>query len=67
MYDVIGIKLVSNSDELRQLLDSIIPKLEERISKGELIGTVHSPRVLRVIEEAEGAVVAMEACSGMKG
>jgi len=81
MYDLIGLELVSNSDELRQLLDSITPKLDERINKGEFIGAMHSPRVLvsgcpvggdaakifRVIEEAEGVVVAMEACSGMKG
>jgi benzoyl-CoA reductase/2-hydroxyglutaryl-CoA dehydratase subunit BcrC/BadD/HgdB len=81
MYDVIGLELVSNSNELRLLLDSITPKLDERISKGEFIGAMGSPRVLvsgcpvggdaakifRVIEEAEGVVVAMEACSGMKG
>jgi benzoyl-CoA reductase/2-hydroxyglutaryl-CoA dehydratase subunit BcrC/BadD/HgdB len=81
MYDVIGLKLVSNSDELQRLLEDITPKLDERIREGEFIGTMCSPRVLvsgcpvggdaakifRVIEEAGGAVVAMEACSGMKG
>jgi benzoyl-CoA reductase/2-hydroxyglutaryl-CoA dehydratase subunit BcrC/BadD/HgdB len=81
MYDVIGLELVSNSDELERLLDDITINLDERISKGEFVGNGHSPRVLvsgcpvggdaakifRVIEEAGGVVVAMEACSGMKG
>ncbi|MFZ2798827.1 MAG: double-cubane-cluster-containing anaerobic reductase [Syntrophorhabdus sp.] len=81
MYDVIGLELVSNSYELGELLEDITLKLDERIIAGESIGTVGSPRVLvsgcpvggdaskifRVIEEAGGAVVAMEACSGMKG
>jgi benzoyl-CoA reductase/2-hydroxyglutaryl-CoA dehydratase subunit BcrC/BadD/HgdB len=81
MYDVIGLELVSNSYELRRLLQDITPKLDARISNGEFVGTVHSPRVLvsgcpvggdaakifRVIEEAGGVAVAMEACSGMKG
>ena len=66
MYDVFGIELVSNSDELRYLLDDITIRLEERVSNGEFIGTMRSPRVLvsgcpvggdaakifRVIEEA---------------
>jgi benzoyl-CoA reductase/2-hydroxyglutaryl-CoA dehydratase subunit BcrC/BadD/HgdB len=81
MYDVIGLELVSNSDELQRLLEDITPKLDERIREGEFIGNGHSPRVLvsgcpvggdaakvfKVIEEAGGVVVAMEACSGMKG
>jgi benzoyl-CoA reductase/2-hydroxyglutaryl-CoA dehydratase subunit BcrC/BadD/HgdB len=80
MYDVIGFELVSNSDELRLFLDDITVRLDERISIGEFVGTEHSPRVLvsgcpvggdaakvlKVIEEAGGVVVAMEACSGMK-
>ena len=81
MYDVIGLELVSNSDELRRLLDNITIRLDERLREGEFVGNAHSPRVLvsgcpvggdaakifRVIEEAGGVVVAMEACSGMKG
>jgi len=81
MYDVIGLELVSNSYELQHLLDGIEANLEKRIVKGEFVATTDSPRVLvsgcpvggdaskifRVIEEAGGAVVAMEACSGMKG
>jgi benzoyl-CoA reductase/2-hydroxyglutaryl-CoA dehydratase subunit BcrC/BadD/HgdB len=81
MYDEIGLEFVSNSDELERLLDGITIKLDERLSNGEFVCNAHSPRVLvsgcpvggdaakvfRVIEEAGGAVVAMEACSGMKG
>jgi benzoyl-CoA reductase/2-hydroxyglutaryl-CoA dehydratase subunit BcrC/BadD/HgdB len=81
MYDVIGLEPVSNSDELRRLLDNITAKLDKRLGKGEFIGNTHSPRVLvsgcpvggdaakvfRVIGEAGGVIVAMEACSGMKG
>jgi len=81
LYDIIGLELVSNSDELQRLLEDITQKLDERIIEGEYIGTIESPRVIvsgcpvggdaskifRVIEEAGGAVVAIEACSGMKG
>jgi len=81
MYDVIGLELVSNSDELQRILEDVTKKLDERIIEGEYIGTIESSRVMvsgcpvggdalkifRVIEEAGGVVVAMEACSGMKG
>ncbi|OPY65297.1 MAG: R-phenyllactate dehydratase beta subunit [Syntrophorhabdus sp. PtaU1.Bin050] len=81
MYDVIGLELVSDSNRLRQLLEAITKRLDERRSKGEFVGNTGSPRVLvsgcpvggdaakifRVIEEAGGVIVAMEACSGMKG
>ncbi len=80
LYDIIRWKLVSNSDELQRLPEDITQKLDERIIEGEYIGTIESLRVIvsgcpvsdaskifRVIEEAGGAVVAIEACSGMKG
>lgn len=81
MYDVIGFELVTNSEELKLFLDDVKARLDERVSIGEFVGTEHSPRVLvsgcpvggdaakvfKVIEEAGGVVVAMEACSGMKG
>ncbi len=81
LYDVFGVELVSNSDELRYVLDGIATTLDERLQNGEFIGALDSPRVLvsgcpvggdaakvfGVIEEAGGVVVAMEACSGMKG
>lgn len=81
MYDLIGLELVSNSDELHRILEGVTVKLDRRINRGEFIGSTHSPRVLvsgcpvggdaakvfRTIEEAGGVIVAMEACSGMKG
>jgi benzoyl-CoA reductase/2-hydroxyglutaryl-CoA dehydratase subunit BcrC/BadD/HgdB len=81
MYDVIGFELVSDSDELQLFLDDIIVRLDERVIDGEFVGTTSSPRILvsgcpvggdaakvfKVIEEAGGVIVAMEACSGMKG
>lgn len=81
MQEVIGLDLVSSSEELRIMLDDIIVSLNERLNKGEFIGTTRSPRVLvggcpvggdalkifNIIEEAGGVIVAMEACSGMKG
>lgn len=81
MYDLIGLELVSNSDELHRILEGVTVKLDRRINRGEFVGSTHSPRVLvsgcpvggdaakvfRTIEEAGGVIVAMEACSGMKG
>ena len=81
MQEVIGLDLVSSSEELRLMLDGITGTLNERLDKGEFIGTARSPRVLvsgcpvggdalkifNIIEEAGGVIVAMEACSGMKG
>ncbi len=81
MYDVISVEMVSDRDELRRLLDAIAVKLDGRLSKGEFAGNGSSPRILvsgcpvggdaakifRAIEAAGGVVVAMEACSGMKG
>ena len=81
LYDVFGLELASDSGELRHWLDAIAIKLDDRKKNGEFIGDVHAPRVLvsgcpvggdaakvfRVIEEAKGVIVAMEACSGMKG
>jgi benzoyl-CoA reductase/2-hydroxyglutaryl-CoA dehydratase subunit BcrC/BadD/HgdB len=81
LYDVFGIELVSDSHELRQQLNAIAIRLDERLNDGVFIGSIQSPRVLvsgcpvggdaakvfKVIEEAGGVIVAMEACSGMKG
>ncbi|HOW54045.1 MAG TPA: double-cubane-cluster-containing anaerobic reductase [Syntrophorhabdaceae bacterium] len=81
LNDVFGLEYVSNSGELKHLLDGIRVKLDQRLSKGEFVGNTGAPRVLvsgcpvggdalkvfKAIEEAGGVVVAMEACSGMKG
>ncbi len=81
LYDVFALEYVSNSYELNLLLEALAEKLDKRLRDGEHIGNGHSHRVLvsgcpiggdakkvfEVIEEAGGVIVAMEACSGMKG
>jgi len=81
LYDVIGLDAVTNSGELQALMAGISRTLDERIAAGICFGTPASPRVLvsgcpiggdsgkviRIIEEAGGVIVALEACSGMKG
>lgn len=81
MYDVIGMELVSSSGELERLIDEVCVRLDQRLNRREFVGDRQSPRILvsgcpiggdaskifSVIEEAGGVVVAMEACSGMKG
>ncbi len=81
LNDVFCLEYVSNSDELQRLLEGISIKLDERLERGEFACSPQLPRVLvsgcpvggdalkvfRAVEDAGGAVVAMEACSGMKG
>jgi len=81
LYDVIGLDLVTDSNELRHHMEGITSRLDERIAGGIFFGFHDSPRVLvsgcpiggeaakvlRIIEEAGGVIVALEACSGMKG
>lgn len=81
IYDVIALDPVSTSEELRMLMAGIDERLEDRIEAGICFGAPSSPRVLvtgcpiggdalkvlKIIEEAGGVVVALEACSGMKG
>ncbi|HOE18393.1 MAG TPA: double-cubane-cluster-containing anaerobic reductase [Syntrophorhabdaceae bacterium] len=81
MYDVIAMELISESDELARLLDDIAIKIGRRLERTSCAHNGYAPRVLvsgcpvggdavkvfNVIEEAGGDVVAMEACSGMKG
>lgn len=81
LYDIFCLELVSNSHELSILLDDVMLKLDRRLNDGKFIGKLHAPRVLvsgcpvggdalkvfKVIEDAGGVIVAMEACSGMKG
>ena len=81
LYDVIGLDAVTNSGELQALMAGITSTLDERVAAGICFGTPASPRVLvsgcpiggdaskvlKIIEEAGGVIVALEACSGMKG
>jgi len=80
IYDVIGLEHVTNSDEFQGLIENAASRLDERITTGIFFGTGSSPRVLvsgcpvggdackvlQIIEEAGGVIVALEACSGMK-
>lgn len=81
IYDVIGLDPVSTGEELKTLMAGITARLEERIGAGIRFGHERSPRVLvtgcpiggdagkilEIIEKAGGVIVALEACSGMKG
>jgi len=81
LYDVIGLDAVTNSGELQSLMAGITSTLDERVAAGICFGSPASPRVLvsgcpiggdaskvlKIIEEAGGVIVALEACSGMKG
>ncbi|MDY0186952.1 MAG: 2-hydroxyacyl-CoA dehydratase family protein, partial [Syntrophus sp. (in: bacteria)] len=80
IYDVITLEHVANGDEFQDLIEKISSCIDQRITLGQCFGTFSSPRilvsgcpvggdackVLQIIEEAGGVVVAMEACSGMK-
>ncbi|MDY0188400.1 MAG: double-cubane-cluster-containing anaerobic reductase [Syntrophus sp. (in: bacteria)] len=80
IYDVITLEHVANGDEFQDLIEKISSGIDQRIALGQCFGTFSSPRilvsgcpvggdackVLQIIEEAGGVVVAMEACSGMK-
>ncbi len=81
LYDVIGLDPLTDSDELRHYMEGIAARLDERMAAGIFFGNPASPRVLvsgcpiggdaskvlQIIEEAGGVIVALEACSGMKG
>jgi benzoyl-CoA reductase/2-hydroxyglutaryl-CoA dehydratase subunit BcrC/BadD/HgdB len=81
IYDVIGLDPISTGEELQTLMTGIAARLEERVEAGIGFGAPSSPRVLvtgcpidgdalkvlKITEEAGGVVVALEACSGMKG
>lgn len=81
MYDVIAVASVMTAEELQLLLDGIFPKLEERVASGRGFGKPGAPRILvggcpvggdstkvfKILEDAGGVVVALDACTGMKG
>jgi benzoyl-CoA reductase/2-hydroxyglutaryl-CoA dehydratase subunit BcrC/BadD/HgdB len=81
LYDVIGLDSVTDSEELKSHMERITSRLDERIAEGIFFGFHDSPRVLvsgcpiggdaakvlQIIEDAGGVIVALEACSGMKG
>lgn len=73
-------KRVLKYEEIIPLLETLLTKLENRVADRTYFGRPDSPRVLitgcpiggdaakifRIIEEAGGVVVALDACTGMK-
>ena len=80
IYDLANLALGAVSSETEDILRQAIAKLEKRRLDGYTYSTADAPRVLvsgcplggdalkvmKIIEEAGGVVVAHEACSGMK-
>ncbi len=80
LYDVIALAQSLTAEELEPVLQRVLSTLDRRRAAGLYHGTADSPRVLvtgcplggdsakvlRLIEEAGGMIVALEACSGMK-
>jgi benzoyl-CoA reductase/2-hydroxyglutaryl-CoA dehydratase subunit BcrC/BadD/HgdB len=80
MYDVVAVAQVVTTPELMEFLGPIFVKLDKRLADKKHLGAAGSPRVLvsgcpvngdsakvlRIIEESGGAIVALEGCSGMK-
>ncbi len=81
VLDIVGLDPVTHSGELHRFIEPVIERLNARVAGGIGFGQPRSPRVLvsgcpiggearkvlRIIEDAGGVVVAMEGCSGMKG
>lgn len=79
-YELCNLSQVASTDDVTPILEKAIGNLEKRKAEGIHYGTEASPRVLatgcpiggdsmkvyRIIEEAGGVVVAMDACTGMK-
>lgn len=80
MYDIGFLALPSTGEEIIPLLETLLEKLMKRVADGIYFGRPDSPRVLvtgcpvggdaakifKVIEDAGGVVVALDACTGMK-
>jgi benzoyl-CoA reductase/2-hydroxyglutaryl-CoA dehydratase subunit BcrC/BadD/HgdB len=80
LYELSYLGQVATTEDLLPILKQVFATIEDRENKGIYYGSPSSPRVLvtgcpvggdstkvyRIIEEAGGVVVAMDACSGMK-
>ena len=80
LYDILFLAQSASGAELASLLDRVWEKLEKRKQDGYVYGPKGAPRVmvtgcpisgdsskvLSIIEEAGGVIVALDACSGMK-
>ncbi len=81
LYDVIFIAMAAKADDIVPQLEEIIARLEKRAESGYRYGDAKAPRVMvtgcpvggdalkifKIIEELGGVVVALDACTGMKG
>ncbi|HON58543.1 MAG TPA: double-cubane-cluster-containing anaerobic reductase [Smithella sp.] len=80
IYDLTYLGQVATTDDMLPILKLCIARLKQRVADGFYHGENHSPRVLvtgcpvggnatkvfRVIEEAGGVIVYLDACTGMK-
>lgn len=79
-FDILLVAQLARASEIEGMVAGVLDKLEDRKKKGIAYGPENAPRVLvtgcpvggdslkvyRIIEEAGGRIVAMDACSGMK-
>jgi len=80
IYDLTYISCGSNRKEIEPILNHALKKLEERKRAGHACGPDNAPRIMvtgcpvggdaekifNIIEEAGGAIVALDSCSGFK-
>ena len=80
LYDLTYLGQASTTQDMLNMLNDCVAKLEKRVADGVYHGEKNSPRVLvtgcpvggdatkvfKVIEEAGGVIVALDSCTGMK-
>lgn len=80
IYDLTYLGQVATTQDMMPILENAIATLRQRVATGVYHGEKHSPRVLvtgcpvggdatkvfKVIEEAGGVIVYLDACTGMK-
>ncbi len=80
IYDALFLAQGASGSDLAPILDGVLQKLEKRKREGYVYGRKGAPRVmvtgcpvggdslkvLHIIEEAGGVIVALDSCSGMK-
>ena len=80
MYDVGFLALTATADHMDPILETVLARLEDRVTQGLHYGSADSPRVLvtgcpvggdalkifKIIEACGGLVVAPDACTGSK-
>ncbi|HOF77171.1 MAG TPA: double-cubane-cluster-containing anaerobic reductase [Smithellaceae bacterium] len=80
IYDLTYLGQVATTEDMLPMLKDCLVKLEKRVADGVYHGEKHSPRVLvtgcpvggdatkvfKIIEDAGGVIVYLDACTGMK-